>query len=599
MQIKETKRHVLARCGFLITSILLFSVLVPLSNSAAENPQKNLAALVSVLNQIDDTQFQLDILRGMSEALKGQRSVPMPPGWESVEKKLSSSSNNEVRLLAQGLALTFGSKQALDQLRRTVQNEREDSATRRAALESLLTTRDPTLPPLLQSLLKDSNLRGTALRGLAGFDDPPTSEAILNIYPSLNGGEKRDALNTLASRAAFAKPLLDAVEKGNIPRTDLTADLVRQMRNLKAVAIDEQIQKVWGAFRETTADKQKEIQKYKAVYRAGGSTPGDAVRGRIVFSRICQQCHTLFDTGGKVGPDLTGSNRADLDYLLGNILDPNAVIPNDYRSSTISTKDDRVITGIIKKEDQNTLTIITANETVTIPRNEIDRVSQSEISMMPEGLLTPLSDQEVRDLIYYLGRPGQVPLLATPETIGNFFNGKDLSGWNGEESLWKVESGQIVGSSKIGLKRNDFLKSQMVLGDFRLICKVKLTPNKENSGIQFRTEPLPGGEVRGYQADVGEGWWGKLYEEGGRGLLWDKSGEQHLRPEDWNTYEVLAVGHKIRTALNGHVCVDLEDPKGALQGIIAFQLHAGGPLEVRYKDFEIELNPKLHLKTVQ
>jgi putative heme-binding domain-containing protein len=567
--------------------------------SRAQSQAENLVLLVQVLEQTDDPQFQLDVLRGLAEALKGQRSLPMPEGWESAEKKLATSPNNEIRLLTQSLALTFGSKQALQQLRQTVQNEREDVGTRRAALDSLLTTRDPGLPPLLQSLLKNPDLRGTALRGLAGFDDPATPAAILGIYSSLNGAEKRDALNTLAARASFAKPLLAAIEKNEIPRKDLTADLVRQLRNLKVAEIDEQIQKVWGAYRETAADKQKEIDRYKKIYRAGGSTPGDALRGRIVFVRVCQQCHTLFETGGKVGPDLTGSNRADLDYLLGNILDPNAVIPNDYRSSTISTKDDRVITGIVKKQDQNAVTVITANETLTLPRNEIDRISQSEISMMPEGLLTPLNDQEARDLIYYLSRPGQVPLMATSETVGNFYNGKDLAGWDGEESLWHVENSEIVGSSKTGLKRNEFLKSQMVVGDFRLICKVKLTPNKENSGIQFRTEPLAGGEVRGYQADAGQGWWGKLYEENGRGILCDKSGEQYLRPEDWNTYEVLAVGHKIRTALNGHLCVDLDDQNGSLQGIIAFQLHAGGPIEVRYKDLQLELNPQFQLKTVQ
>ncbi|HEV8543471.1 MAG TPA: family 16 glycoside hydrolase, partial [Verrucomicrobiae bacterium] len=277
--------------------------------------------------------------------------------------------------------------------------------------------------------------------------------------------------------------------------------------------------------------------------------------------------------------------------------DPNAVIPNDYRSSTITTKDDRVITGIIKKQDQSSLTIATANEMLVLPRSEVQSIQVSEISMMPDGLLTPLNDQEIRDLLYYLSRPGQVPLLGTAETVAYFFDGKDLAGWDGNEDLWKVENGEIVGSSKTGLSHNEFLKSQMVFRDFRLVCKVKLTPNKENSGIQIRSEALSDGEVKGCQADVGAGWWGKLYEEQGRGLLWDKSGEQYVKPDDWNTYEVLAVGSQIRTAINGHLCVDLDDPKAAAQGVVAFQLHAGGPLEVRYKDIEIEVNPKFTLKT--
>jgi hypothetical protein len=219
--------------------------------------------------------------------------------------------------------------------------------------------------------------------------------------------------------------------------------------------------------------------------------------------------------------------------------------------------------------------------------------------MMPEGLLANLSDQEVRDLIYYLSRPGQAPLNATSDTVGLFFNGKDLTGWDGDESLWKVDNGEIVGRTTAGLKHNEFLKSQMMLGDFRLVVKMMLAPNKENSGIQFRSEPHGDFEMKGYQADAGAGWWGKLYEENGRAILWDKSGEAYVNPDGWNTYEVVAVGSRIRTAINGHLCVDLDDPQGARQGIIGLQIHAGGPMEVRFKDFKLELNPKLELLTVQ
>jgi hypothetical protein len=97
--------------------------------------------------------------------------------------------------------------------------------------------------------------------------------------------------------------------------------------------------------------------------------------------------------------------------------------------------------------------------------------------------------------------------------------------------------------------------------------------------------------VKGYQADIGKGWWGKLYEEHGRELLWPQSGESHVKP-GWNTYEIVASGDKIRTRINGQLCVDLDDPAGAKRGIIALQLHSGGATEVRFKDFEIELNPQ-------
>jgi len=218
---------------------------------------------------------------------------------------------------------------------------------------------------------------------------------------------------------------------------------------------------------------------------------------------------------------------------------------------------------------------------------------------MPDGLLLPLSDQEVRDLIMYLRQPSQVPLYATAETATQFFNGKDLAYWDGNPEVWRVDKGEIVGQSTMGLKHNEFLKSHFVLGDFRLVCDVKLTPNAANSGIQFRSEPFEAFEMRGCQADAGLGWWGKVYEENGRALIATKPGDGFVRTNDWNTYEILAVGNRVRTALNGQLCADLDDSKIARSGIIGLQVHSGGPTEVRFRNLQLELNPKFELRTAK
>ena len=123
-------------------------------------------------------------------------------------------------------------------------------------------------------------------------------------------------------------------------------------------------------------------------------------------------------------------------------------------------------------------------------------------------------------------------------------------------------------------------------------------PNSANSGVQFRSEPFGEYEMKGCQADIGEGWWGKLYEENGRALLTKPPGDNFVKTNDWNTYEILAVGGKIRTALNGRLCTDLDDPQVALRGITGLQVHAGDPTEVRFKDFKLELSPKFELNTV-
>src|SRR5262249_50323241 len=177
-----------------------------------------------------------------------------------------------------------------------------------------------------------------------------------------------------------------------------------------------------------------------------------------------------------------------------------------------------VLTGIVRGETEAALTVVTANETLTLPRADVAGRTLSSQSMMPDDLLKPLKTEEVRALFAYLQSPAQVPLLATAENARDLFNGKDLAGWDGDPALWKAENGEIVGRSP-GLKRNEFLRSHLTAGDFRLTLRVKLVPDAGNSGVQFRSEALPGGDVKGYQADVGAGWWGKLYEEHGRGLL--------------------------------------------------------------------------------
>jgi hypothetical protein len=196
----------------------------------------------------------------------------------------------------------------------------------------------------------------------------------------------------------------------------------------------------------------------------------------------------------------------------------------------------------------------------------------------------------VRDLVAYLRSPTQTPMRATSANAGRFFDGKTLAGWRGAREIWSVENGEIVGRTA-GLARNEFLVSEMEAGDFRLSLEVRLAGDAGNSGIQFRSRETGDRDVAGYQADVGPGWWGKLYEEHGRGVLWDRSGEAHVVRDGWNRYEIEARGPRIRTWINGKLCVDLEDPAGARRGLVALQIHSGGPTEARFRAMKLEVGP--------
>jgi putative membrane-bound dehydrogenase-like protein len=555
---------------------------------AALGTSPALALLLKRLGQAEDARGRLLYLRAMQQGLEGQRDLPRPSQWAKVFAALSASTDAEVRNRAVALGAAFGDPRAFDELRRVLADGKTRAELRRQALAALVAGRDAKLPLVLHKLVSDRALRGDALRALAAFDHARTPAVVLSVYSSLNSAEKRDALGTLASRPAYGKALLEAVAARKVPAGDVSAELVRQLRNLKDKALDKRIAEVWGIVRTTPADRAKMIAYYRTLLKARPPAAPDPELGRAIFAKVCAQCHTLFGTGGKVGPDITGANRASLDYLLENILDPSAVIPKEYAVTVLTLTSGRTITGIVRGETPVALTVVTANETLTVPLKDVESRAPSRTSMMPDDLLKGLADHDVRSLIAYLQSPKQVPILATPHNARELFNGKDLTGWDGDPKLWRVVKGEIVGKSP-GIKHNAFLRSHMSAADFRLRLKVKLVPDRENSGVQFRSAALPGGEMKGPQADIGAGWWGKLYDENGRGLLWKKPGDKLVKRDAWNDYEVVCRGSRIRTYLNGKLCVDLDDPAGPRRGIFAFQIHSGGPLEVRFKDIKLEV----------
>jgi len=392
--------------------LLAFALSLP--NPLRAQDAEALSALVGVLKEVDDPAFHLDILKGISAALKGQRNIKMPKGWKEIAPKLAKSSNAEVQQLVQTLSLTFGSKAALDALRKVLVDGKANLADRQKALAALLAARDRALPEVLRGLLREKALRRDALRGLGAFEDLKTSSSILRIYAKLDAAGKRDALTTLASRVSFAKALMAAVTRGTVKANELPADIVRQLRAHRVKGINATLDKVWGVSRSTPAAKLAEIAKYKKLLETKVDRPDNLPRGRSVFQRTCAQCHKLYGEGGEIGPDITGSNRNNLDYLITNILDPNAEIPNDYRTTILRTKDNRVLVGVIHRSGGQSVTIATPAEVVTVAKRDVAAIDPQNFSMMPEGLVLALKEDELRDLVAYLRGSRQVALPVKP-----------------------------------------------------------------------------------------------------------------------------------------------------------------------------------------
>jgi putative membrane-bound dehydrogenase-like protein len=387
------------------------STLKWITRNLASRMETNAAPLNTLLSQARPCQ-RAAILDGIGEAVRGWRKAPKPEAWERFSASLASQGHDDA---LRDLSVVFGDGRALDAVKAIAMDARADMPARQSALKALIESRPPDLREICESLLDVRVLNGTAARGLALFDDPDIGAKLADSYRRFAPAERPAVMETLVSRPTFAKPLLDQIAAGKIPRTDLTAFHARQIRSLNDPALARRLVEAWGELRDSSADKQKLIAELKGRLTTATLAKADLGAGRAVFQTVCGACHTMYGNGGRIGPDLTGSGRANLDYLLENIVDPSAVVSADYRMNIITHKDGRVLLGIVTAETERTLTLRLLTEETVLEKKDIARQEASPVSMMPEGQLLALSPEQVRDLIGYLMHPVQVPLPPAPK----------------------------------------------------------------------------------------------------------------------------------------------------------------------------------------
>jgi putative heme-binding domain-containing protein len=281
---------------------------------------------------------------------------------------------------------------------------------RRDALRSLVEARHEEVAPLLRNLLGHRDLAVDAVRGLAAIPLAESAATLVSRYRQLPADARRESIQALASRPAFARELVAAVQAGTIRRGDVTSFQIRQIRGFGDEQLDRTLDEIWPEFREDTRAKARQIADLRQSLSDDVLADGDRRAGRHVFQRVCATCHVLFGAGGNIGPDLTGGQRSNLTYLLENILDPSAQVAENYRMSILVMVDGRVINGVVSERTRQTLTVQTPTERLVLPLDEIEEVRDSQLSMMPDQLLEPLSPTEIRDLFAYLMGTTQVEL---------------------------------------------------------------------------------------------------------------------------------------------------------------------------------------------
>lgn len=395
-----------------------------------------------------DAARQQRLLDEIAAALEGRVNVPQPDAWRSAYEALSKSTSAAIRDRADQLAVTFGDRRILPRFRELLVDPQTAPEKRRYALDLIVAARDKESVAALQAVVARPDLRGPAIRALAGFDDPKTPAVVLAEYVRLNDDEKRDAITTLCSRPAYALALLDAMAADKAPRTDLHAYHVQQLLRFEDSVLQGRLKAVWGEFRVSPKEKQEAIAKLKSEVLPR-LPQADLSNGRRLFTKTCANCHKLFGEGTLVGPDITGANRASLDYLLENVLDPSAIVGKDYRQTLLQLSDGRVVSGLVMKETDSGLTMRTINDTVLVAKADIESRKLSELSMMPDRLLETLKPDEVRDLLGYLGSPSQI-VLRGPRPPFDAKTGRVPGALEGERLKIVRQTGGAAGSQAMG-----------------------------------------------------------------------------------------------------------------------------------------------------
>ena len=363
-------------------------------------------ALLAAALKSGNADAREDIVRGMGGALKGFRQVAKPAHWDDFVKALGAQQPDIVR----NVSLVFGSGRAVEEIIALIKDGHGDANARLSAFDSLMRNAKPEHFAIARSMISDKVLGTAARLGLAKFSDGDVPKSLLTNWPDRSQEWRAANVTTLASRAAWAKELLTFAEKNPAVRGDITPIHARQIRSLGDEAVNKQLTKVWGELHDTPEAKKQEIAKWRSLLTAAALAQGDASKGRALFTTVCAACHKMYGDGAAIAPELTGSDRRNLDYLLENIVDPSAVVPADYRIAIVKLKDGRTLSGVIPEQNDRTVTVQTPAERVSFLRSDIAEMQQLSQSFMPEGLLTALGEENVKHLIAYLMSSGQVPL---------------------------------------------------------------------------------------------------------------------------------------------------------------------------------------------
>jgi putative membrane-bound dehydrogenase-like protein len=376
---------------------------------ASDSSEADFAACSRILAAAPANEQISSILNGMDKGLEGRRLQAMPaplvdPLSRLWEKAQPTPNPVLLRLLAR-----MGYSPAIKAAIEMAGQIRLPLAQRASLIDLIGQLGRPEDVPLLVALLLSRPAESIALAtiaALANFPQPVAAVSLLKYYPTASTQARDRILSLLCSRPPWAKALLEAIASGQIPAKDLKSTHVLRLAQLSDRALLDRLEAAWGKVpRAGSPEKKKRIAEIRGLLPEGDK--GSAARGKPIFKENCAVCHKLFNDGETIGPDLTGAERGDLDFLLTSLVDPSALVRKEYQGQTVALHDGRVITGLVVDDNDRQLTLVDSNrQKMVIARESIEDVKPSDVSVMPEGLLDKLTEPQIRDLFRYLQSQG-------------------------------------------------------------------------------------------------------------------------------------------------------------------------------------------------
>lgn len=365
---------------------------------------ENYATITKYLALAPDKSCARLLVTGLKEGLQGSDLVGLPAGLTEALKPYQS----EFFGGPLALALRQGDKEAVGEALKLIADHQSDMNQRLTYVRILGETDQPSSVPVLLKLVENSKssngLRQAAILALRRYNQEEIGKRILKAYPQFRGnaGLRNAAIDLVSSRAVWTHELFHIIEQDKrINKIDITDQQARRFHLLEDAAISTITDRLWPQIKQQTKEeKQERLHRYAGLIRSG---KGDAKNGHTLFARHCGLCHQLFGEGGITAPDLTGYERSNLGPFLLNVVDPNADIREGYTLQRVVTTDGRILEGriVAQQGDVTTLQPLSGGP-VSLSAKQIRQMTALPISIMPERILDPLSEQEIKDLFAYI-----------------------------------------------------------------------------------------------------------------------------------------------------------------------------------------------------